>query len=365
MSFNVLPKQFDTADHKKIWWWGRNLVPTEKSLTDKVVVELGKELTESCIEMRNCFNELYTDLYENYHLYKNRNVEFYREVLIRFGFHGQLENDKIMLGKKHYDELLALTNESDNTETNTFEKMATLLQRIGFVLKVNNGKMSLNNIKYPEMLKGLKTLGTFDKGGRYDHAPQFFACDFRLINKTTITNANEFMDLFMGEDRLILNALDSLAVELGLKRGEKGALNINYSYKYNKNIVFQVRENIIQKYAGNVVFGRLDPRFLQIQIFSSQGQQNLDDIFFVKLENDKELQEFYYRNYHKCIRCGGCGKVLDFYGKKIEICGNMFIELMPELQDIEMIKKMFLLRIESIDMKEPVTKPDSIKWCAE
>ena len=138
---------------------------------------------------------------------------------------------------------------------------------------------------------------------------------------------------------------------------------MSYTYKSNKDIVFRIRENIIQKYAGNVVFGELSPRFLQIQIFSSQGQKNLDDIFFVKLENDNELKDFYYNNHHKCIRCGKCGKTLDFYGKKIEICGNMFIELMPEFQDIEMIKKIFLLRMESIDMKEPVTKPDSIKWC--
>jgi len=175
------------------------------------------------------------------------------------------------------------------------------------------------------------------------------------MNKNTIINTDEFMDLFMGEDKLVLDTLDSLANELGLKRSEKGALNISYSYKTNKDIVFRIRENIIQRYAGNVVFGELSPRFLQIQIFSSQGQKNLDDIFFVKLDNDKDLQEFYYNNYHKCIRCGKCGRTLDFYGKNIEVCG-MFMELMPMLEDIETIKKLCLLRMESIDTKDLKSK---------
>ena len=359
MIFNVLPEKFDTIEQKKIWWWGRNLVSTEKSLTDKVVAELGDELIESCIEMQKCFNELYTDLYENYDLYKIVNIEFYSEVLIRFGFHGQLENDKLMLGKKHYIELLTLTNGID-----TFEKAIMLLRRTGFMLEIDNGKMSLNNIKYPKMIKGLKGMGTFDKGGRYDHAPQFFSCDFRLMNKSAMTNTDEFMDLFIGEDKRVLSALDCLAAELGLKRSEKGALNINYTYKLNKNIVFRVRENIIQKYAGNVALGEVSPRFLQIQIFSSKENKNLDDIFFVKLENDKELQEFYYTHYHKCIRCSGCGKTLDFYGKKIDVCG-LFIELLPELKDMAMIKKTCLLRMESIDTEELITKPENIKWIVE
>jgi len=35
---------------------------------------------------------------------------------------------------------------------------------------------------------------------------------------------------------------------------------------------------------------------------------------------------------------------------------------MPGFEDIEMIKKICLLRMESIDTKKPVKKPDNIKW---
>ena len=81
MLFDNLPEKFDTITQKKIWWRGRTLTPTQNSLTEKVRAEMGAELTESCVQMRAFFLELYTDIYENYALFNEITVKFYMEII--------------------------------------------------------------------------------------------------------------------------------------------------------------------------------------------------------------------------------------------------------------------------------------------
>jgi len=197
MIFSVNETVFPSVIHQAVWNAGRLIFPLEKSLS----AIKDKSIKTACMDLYNLTIDGYKDIYNNPQFYgldpkeaesflsgrvwskaiilalnkeDQRALDFYKRAesrlhFIRFICHKfsadntnggiSLHDNHVRFSKEGYKKLL---NDLKKYHGYDKEKFAHLLQRLFFVIILDNDDYVITNTKYPNLFKALKLLKSVD-----------------------------------------------------------------------------------------------------------------------------------------------------------------------------------------------------------
>ncbi|MCL2719845.1 MAG: hypothetical protein FWD47_00705 [Treponema sp.] len=378
MIFSKNETVFPSVIHQAVWNSARLIFPLEKSLS----LIKDEAVKIACSDLYNLIIDGYEDIYNNPDIYglepadaedylsgrvwskaiilalnkkdqialdyfkcAEQRLHFFRFICGKFSADNTtdiiyIQDNHVRFSKDGYKKLLSLLKKHHNFDKESF---SNLMQRLSFVIILDNDDLVITNTKYPNMFKALKLLKGVDlkqkinKTNTLSTACHFF--DFRVLTpdyKCTFEDALYSLD---DVNKKELIRLDSFFASLNMKR-ECKLNHVEWKFKGKK----------IVKYEGTKVHFDINKSGNAnnlITVFINKtwsfnwplippnfgGEKNTENrIIFEsaveKLPNADDIKVFCLKHVKRCRQCGclyappprGHPKVM--FGKIFYTCGG-------------------------------------------
>ena len=355
MVFNKKQTEFPSMNHYKIWFLGMLILPIEATLPKQVRNAIGENLASSCEQMQSFFLEHLQDVYNHADEYPTPNdfLIFFKT----FAEANEIEGNKLIISYHLWDNHVKYyernkIGKEDKKHGIAYNKRLDALTRVGISINIDNDYVFISSLKYPHMFHAMKKMAQTSTTDKSTYGDNFKQCDFRILCKEYKYDKYESALLVLSdESRKLAGIIEEWAVQYGFKRKLSNAV-YKKGYQYN---YFYKDEGILNFICGEK--SQFEPTSSNLYLVISLPALP-DDILYTLLE--KESAEFQSLVTQQFKTCNGCskncgGKNITISGKQYFscVCNGLYRKLFTST-DIDIVKKMIELRIESINKQSGI-----------